>query len=209
MQLWGSSSRETIYAPLRCRILRVRWGLPERDRGEPTSSAPSRPISWPASSTATLSSPSSSASVLRRFRDAGLGGSSVSSDGDFRFRRERDPSIGSSSKMRVLNTEWESGLIPPRAAGKRSRAILGADDRRRDESIFGTLWKSASKPFATQSLHRQSVASKVLVSNCPMAWHCLDWGYATYLRRKLASQRLWHIVCELQVRSQPLDPEFI
>ena len=107
--------------------------------------------------------------------------------------------------MSVLKTECESGLMPPRAAGKRSRAILGADERRREESISGTFLKSASKPLATQSLHRHCVASGsslvyVLCGVFMFAWRVVNQSRVTYLRRQLASLHLWHIAGELQER---------
>ena len=59
-----------------------------------------------------------------------LSGRSRCSDEAFRLRNDRDPSRGSSSRMRVLNTEWEPGRDAPRCAGSRSRVNLEVDDLR-------------------------------------------------------------------------------
>ena len=61
--------------------------------------------------------------------------------------------------MRVLNTECESGLMPPLADGRRSRAILGADERLLVDRISGTFLKSGSKPLSTHSVQRHCDAS--------------------------------------------------
>lgn len=106
----------------------------------------------------------------------------------------------------MLKTECESGLMPPLAAGSRSRAIRGAEERRRDdESMPGTFLKSASRPLATQSSHRHSAAS-VIRSQLGVAYGgdvAIAWQW-TYLRRQLAIPRLWRIVGELQERKSVL-----
>ena len=156
-RLRGSSVCEIIRAPfLR---FRCRCGRPERDFGVVTSSSvPSRPLIADVPASASSSS-SSSALGRRLFRTAGLGGSSSSPEGVLRFLSDREPSMGSSSRIRVLKTECESGLMPPLAAGNKSRAILGADERRREVRISGTCLKSSSRPFAMHSLHLQCDAS--------------------------------------------------
>lgn len=86
--------------------------------------------------------------------------------------------------MSVLKTECESGLMPPLAAGRRSRAILGADDRRRVESSSGTFLKSASKPLETQSLQRHCVASDtLLVYVLRYVWCLLGVCWANLMQR--------------------------
>lgn len=74
-----------------------------------------------------------------------------------RFRNDRDPSSGSSSRMRVLNTECEPGLDTPRWAGSRSLVNLVAEDRRREtvSSVF-----SGSRAFSTHSGHLHLIGSK-------------------------------------------------
>lgn len=57
---------------------------------------------------------------------------SLFSDDAFRFRNDRDPSSGSSSRIRVLNTEWEPGLDTPLWAGSRSLVNLDVDDLLRE-----------------------------------------------------------------------------
>ncbi len=68
--------------------------------------------------------------------------------------------------MRVLNTECESGLMPPLADGSRSRAILGADARLLVERSSGTFWKSASRPLSTHPLQRHCVPSVLMLVYC-------------------------------------------
>lgn len=99
-----------------------------------------------------------------RLRETVRGGSSSSSSSSgevvLRFLSEREPSKGSSSRMRLLKTECESGLMPPLAAGNKSRASLGTEDLRRAEISETSLSvSSGSRPFSTQSLHRQEETS--------------------------------------------------
>ena len=95
--------------------------------------------------------------------------------------------------------------MPPLAEGKRSRAILGADERRREVRRSGTFLKSASSPFSTHPSHRHCAASESFVSRClvlqsenAFAWRWAANLKATYLHRQLASRLLWHIVGGLQ-----------
>ena len=101
--------------------------------------------------------------ILLRLRLPVREGSSSSGDVVLRFLSERDPSRGSSSKIRLLKTECESGLIPPLACGSRSRASLGTEERRRaaisDTSLRLT---SGSRPLSTQSLQRHLEVSDMV-----------------------------------------------
>jgi hypothetical protein len=97
---------------------------------------------------------------LLRFRDSlGCCSASASSDG-FRFRSDREPSIGSPSRISLLNTEWESGLIAPRPPGRSSLVSFGAEERLLELDFSPASFASASSPFATQVLHRQCSASR-------------------------------------------------
>ena len=49
-----------------------------------------------------------------------------------RLRKDRDPSSGSSSKIKVLKTECEPGRAMPRNAGNRSLVNLEVEDLRLD-----------------------------------------------------------------------------
>ena len=92
------------------------------------------------------------------FRRRFLGTAVVSSWSEeaLRFRNERDPSSGSSSRIRVLKTEWEPGLDTPRWAGSKSRVNFVAEDRRR-ETASSVL--SGSTPFSTQDGHLHLIGS--------------------------------------------------
>lgn len=93
--------------------------------------------------------------ILLRLRLAVRGGSSSSGEVVLRFLSERDPSSGSSRRIRLLNTECESGFMPPLACGNRSRASLGTEERRRAAILETSLrLSSGSRPFSTQSLQR-------------------------------------------------------
>lgn len=97
---------------------------------------------------------------LVRLRDSlGCCSGSPSSDG-FRFRSDREPSIGSPSTMSLANTECESGLMVPRPPGRSSLVSFGADERLL-ELDFSPFWvASASSPLVTHVLHRQCWASR-------------------------------------------------
>ena len=58
--------------------------------------------------------------------------SSTSSEDAFRFLNDREPSRGSSSIIKVLKMECDSGLKASLCAGSRSLAILEVMDLRRD-----------------------------------------------------------------------------
>lgn len=154
----------------------VRRGRDVRIGNDPSSSdaAPLVPLTATSSDIAVralsedLGAPSNWTSIpeaasdgRRRFR-LGREGSSTSSDA-FLLRRDREPSIGSSSRIRVLKTEWESGLTAPRADGSKSLAIFGAEDLRRAIEPVAFL-TSSSNPFSTQVLQRQCAASTSRVS---------------------------------------------
>ena len=167
-RLRGSSLCDTIRMPF-LRFFKLRCGLPDRDRGEPASSVPSNPATVTSSSIAVSFSSASLLDFLR-LRIAGLGMSSSSSSLEvLRLRNARDPSIGSSSRMRVLNTECDLGSMPPLAAGNKSRAILGADEWRRSRvSLTCRDSASTSNPFATQSLQRHTDTSEHSLLACLM-----------------------------------------
>lgn len=97
---------------------------------------------------------------LLRLRDSlGCCSGSSSSDG-FRFRSDREPSIGSPSTMSLANTECESGLIAPRPPGRSSLVSLGAEERLLELDFSPVSFASASSPLVTQVLHRQCSASR-------------------------------------------------
>lgn len=97
---------------------------------------------------------------LLRFLDSlGCCSASAASSDAFRFRSDREPSIGSPSRISLLNTECESGLIAPRPPGRSSLVSLGAEDRLLELGFSPASFASASSPFATQVLHRQFSAS--------------------------------------------------
>lgn len=92
-----------------------------------------------------------------RWRFLGAAATSSCSEDAFRFRSDRDPSSGSSSRMSVLKTEWEPGLDAPRWAGSRSRVNLVADDRRRETASSGF---SGSRAWFTQFRHLHLLLSR-------------------------------------------------
>ena len=73
------------------------------------------------------------------------------------MRSDREPSSGSSSRMRLLKTEWEPGRDPPRGAGSKSLVNFVAEDLLRETVSSGV---EGSRAFSTQSGHRHLVASE-------------------------------------------------
>ena len=67
--------------------------------------------------------------VLCFLRLEGPGVASSCSSVGLRLRRDRDPSSGSPSTMRVLKMECDPGLEVPRCAGSKSLVSLDAEDR--------------------------------------------------------------------------------
>jgi hypothetical protein len=67
--------------------------------------------------------------VLCFLRLEGPGVVSSCSSVALRLRRDRDPSSGSPSTMRVLKMECDPGLDVPRCAGSKSLVSLDAEDR--------------------------------------------------------------------------------
>lgn len=117
------------------------------------------PASSPAKGVETDSSESDPA--FGRFRRLFFGRgicSSTASEEAFLFRNERDPSMGSSSRMRLLKTECDPGRAAPRCAGSKSLASFGADARLWDMRSSGSGW-SGSRAFSTQFGHRHCSAS--------------------------------------------------
>lgn len=88
---------------------------------------------------------SSAAFFLRFLRDMMF--SSASAEEVFRFRRMREPSMGSSSRTRWLKTECESGSLAPFCGGSKSLATCGALALR----VAGDISSSASAMASTST----------------------------------------------------------
>lgn len=100
---------------------------------------------------------------LRRLPMDDITPSSASTDEVLRFRSNLDPSIGSSSTIKLLKTECESGLIAPLWEGSKSRASFGAEDRRR-VITDGVSWftVSGSRALDTHPGQRHFAASRIV-----------------------------------------------
>ena len=84
-------------------------------------------------------------------RLCGTAFASSCSEEALRFRNDREPSSGSSSRIRVLKTECESGRKTPRCAGSKSLVNFDAEGLLR-EAVSSVI--SGSKAFSTHPGHR-------------------------------------------------------
>lgn len=108
-----------------------------------------------------------------RFFLIGRDGGCSSSLEAFRFLRERDPSIGSSGRMRSLNIECPPGLSTPRCEGRRSLATsLGTGECLRRVADSAVCFVSSSSPCSTQVEHRQCFASSSGLRELAVRAHC-------------------------------------
>lgn len=89
---------------------------------------------------------------------------SASSDDDFLFLKEREPSSGSSSTIKELKTEWELTSWVSLSAGSRSFVMLETADFRRAVEEFLVF---AGDSLTLHSGHLHLSAPKNTAISCP------------------------------------------